>query len=191
MKKTGFFAGLNKSTRMTVIGCACFLGMSAAIIVFLMLCPIEPKTRSMEVSLPSGTSASEDGSSAQATERETRQQEGPTEKRPLSTWGVTFESSVFNRDEYYSPNNTDETIDMEDLPIGEDPTEPPQQYTEGDTTQIETGSGNDNTEASSPATEPGTENDPITTDPPEIPETDPPVAPDPTDAPVDSAAGSI
>lgn len=193
MKKTGFFAGLSKSTRMTVIGCACFLVMSAAIVIFLMLCPVEPKTRSMEVR-PSSNSFVEGDTSAQETEGESRRQERPTEKLPLSTWGVTFNHSTFNRDDYHSSGgNNDETIDMEDLPMGEDPTETPQGNTGGndDPTQDVTDGGNGDTgdEPGPPATEPDTQEGPISTDPPEPPPaTDPPVDPEPTAAPPDPGA---
>lgn len=100
-KKRNAWNHLRKSTRMTVLSCGSFLAMTAVILMFLMICPIDRRERHLLVT--------------QAEKKETAavgmQDTQPVMTVPvphtLSTWAVSFELGELPFD-YYDAEELEE-----------------------------------------------------------------------------------
>lgn len=89
-------AGLEKSTKITVIACASFLALTAVILAFLMLFPITPDSQqALEHNDVQTTTAS--GETLPASEN-WQNTEAP---QTLSTWAATFENHTRSSNEYW------------------------------------------------------------------------------------------
>lgn len=92
-------SGLQKSTKITIIACASFLAVTALVLLFLMLFPIEPEeTPTLQINQPQQTVMTEESTETQLSEDEGLYTEGP---HTLSTWSASIEGHTRSTDEYF------------------------------------------------------------------------------------------
>lgn len=92
-------SGLQKSTKMTIIACAAFLALTALVLLFLMLFPIEPEEKpTLQVNQPQQTAALTELPQETAPPEEGRQTEAP---HTLSTWSASIEGHSRSTNEYF------------------------------------------------------------------------------------------
>ncbi len=102
-------SGLQKSTKITIIACACFLAMTALILGFLMLFPIEPREQiTMQNPVQSTAQPEPDVQTESAPEEEWRNTEAP---HTLSTWSASIEGHVDSPNEYWEYLRSTTTYD--------------------------------------------------------------------------------
>lgn len=102
MSFSKMISGLQKSTKITIIACASFLAVTALVLLFLMLFPIEKKqTPALQVNQPQQTAvpqATQEAPETQPFEDEGRYTEGP---HTLSTWSASIEGHSRSTNEYF------------------------------------------------------------------------------------------
>ncbi len=192
-KVRNFFASLNKSTKITLISCGCFVALTVVILGFFVLFPISP-SETIQQKYGREAKASKSTESAQTVTTQPANDESFVGSKGTAVSGIVtttrmtrkknFSVTVTTGDGFYSggrihtggdPNENnyppDEPTDPIDYPIPPEPTDYPPYPTEypTDVPQPPTDIP--------PVTDPPPATDPPPTDPP--PATDPP----PTDAP--------
>lgn len=183
MRMPKILSGLQKSTIITILSCACLLALTALILVFLMLFPITPEQNiSLQNTQPVQTEESTD---AVLPSEEWQNTEAP---HTLSTWSVSVDGHSHSPDEYwdYMRSTTDESQESSETAFSETTslefTEPTEIWQESTTEHHEeTGySGMESSEYihSDSQTQTETVNPPDVTDPPPT-EEQPPVVIDP------------
>ncbi len=192
-KVRNFFASLNKSTKITLISCGCFVALTVVILGFFVLFPISP-SETIQQKYGREAKASKSTESAQTVTTQPANDESFVGSKGTAVSGIVtttrmtrkknFSVTVTTGDGFYpggriptggDPNENnyppDEPTDPIDYPIPPEPTDYPPYPTEypTDVPQPPTDIP--------PVTDPPPATDPPPTDPP--PATDPP----PTDAP--------
>ncbi len=177
-------AGLEKSTKITIIACASFLALTAVILAFLMIFPITPKhQQSLEQPPVQTMTVSEE---TQPSSEAWQNTEAP---HTLSTWAATFENHTRSSNEYWeylrsttTRDQWDETSDQTRAPVIETSTDQSGWLETTQSTDFsETGiSGMESSEYTQTQTQTETVVIPPSTDePPVDPPTDPPQVEDP------------
>ena len=206
-KVRDFFTSLNKSTKITLISCGCFVALTVVILCFFVLFPISPSDTIQE-KCGGETKASKNNESAQtvttqpATDDEYLISRGTTVSSTVTTTRVTrkknFSVTVTTGDGFFAggriptggtPYETSTTEPVEE-PIeypSEYPIEPPTGSGIEDPTEPMTGTGIEDPTEPPPVEEP-TDQPPVEepTDPPVEPPTDSPALPPVTDSPVEN-----
>ncbi len=201
-----FFMGLNKSTRITIISCGCFVLLTLVILIFFMLFPITPSERVIS-SIGREGLVYDDGSDDEVVVTTTVTTASDVETVVTTTEVTTIPINSETRmtfttlDGYipggylatgkYNGNGYQTTTTVTAIP---ETTLPPEQTTdpgfnvEQPATETPTEPVTDVIVTEPPTeqivTEPPTE--PIVTEPPTPAPTDPPVEPQPTDPPQDT-----
>ncbi len=177
-------AGLEKSTKITIITCASFLALTAVILAFLMLFPITPNhQQSLEQAPVQTTMVPEE---TQPSSEAWQNTEAP---HTLSTWAATFENHTRSSNEYWeylrsttTRDRGNETTAHTEVPVIETSTDESGWLETSESTGFdETGvSGMESSEYTQTQTQTETVVIPPSTDePPVEPPTDPPQVDDP------------
>ncbi len=118
MNIPNMISGLQKSTKITVIACVCFLALVGLILLFLMMFPIDPQKYSAENPETTSQNASEETADA------TEDLQTASDSHPLSTWEADLDDETKPIDEQWSDAPSTQSPAYQD-PV-ENPTQPVQ-----------------------------------------------------------------